>query len=63
MALECGCCHLGNGDWVIDSAHKYFAQVQGQLGSIEIEECNSAIFTTTGLGYTVSQLNLINLMT
>ena len=31
----------------MDNAHKYFAQVQGQLGGIKIEECNLAIYTTT----------------
>ena len=31
----------------MDSAHKYFAQVQGQLGGIKIEECNLAFYTTT----------------
>ena len=40
----CGCCQLGNGDWVMDSTHKYFAQVRGQLGVTKIEECNLAIY-------------------
>ena len=46
MALECGCCQLGNGGWVMDSAHKYFAQVQGQLGITKIEECHLEFYTT-----------------
>ena len=28
----------------MDSAHKYFAQVRGQLGVTKTEECNLAIY-------------------
>ena len=44
-----GCCQLGNKGWVMDSAHKYFAQVQGQLGVTKIEECDFVIYTTKGI--------------
>ena len=33
----------------MDSAHKYFAQVQGQLGVTKFEECNLATYTATGI--------------
>ena len=46
----------------MDSAHKYFAQVRGQLSVTKIEVCNLAIYMQL-LEYTVSQLNLINLIT
>ena len=47
-AVQCGCTEQ-DGLWSLDKNHKYFSQIQGQLGIAGCSKCELIVFTTKGI--------------
>ena len=47
-AVQCGCSEE-DVLWSLDRNHKYFAQIQGQLGIVCCSKCELIVFTTKGI--------------
>jgi len=47
-SADCGV-RNDDGRWILDKSHKYYAQIQGQCGTVGLKMCELVIFTTKGI--------------